>query len=73
MVFEISLNEILLLKQLLLIKIKLLGDTMIDFGMRKGLTHDKTIKLSQELDQYIVLYQKLKMRSREYLSKSEKE
>ncbi|MBB6446232.1 aspartyl-phosphate phosphatase Spo0E family protein [Bacillus benzoevorans] len=62
----LSLNEILLLKQTLLIQIKLLGETMMDFGMKEGLTHEKTINLSQELDQYIYLYQKLKKRSLEY-------
>jgi hypothetical protein len=66
MMSKISLNEILLLKQALLAKIKLLGETMIDFGMREGLTHEKTINLSQELDQYIFLYQKLKGYSQKY-------
>jgi hypothetical protein len=66
MLSDISLNEILLLKQALLTTIKLLGETMIDFGMKEGLTHEKTINLSQELDQYISLYQKLKCYSQKY-------
>jgi hypothetical protein len=66
---KISLNDILLLKQALLTKIKMLGEVMIDFGMKEGLTHEKTINLSQELDQYIILYQKLKSYSQKYKAK----
>lgn len=62
----ISLNEIKLLKQALLTKIRILGETMIEHGMKEGLTNEKTINLSQELDQYIFLYQKLKSYSQKY-------
>lgn len=62
----ISLKEIMLLKKALLSKINILGETMIEVGMKEGLTNEKTIHLSQELDQYILLYQKLRSYSQKY-------
>ena len=57
MMDQFSLNDCLLLKAALLTHIKLLRDTLINEGICAGLGNENTINLSQELDQYIYLYQ----------------
>ena len=54
---QFSLNDCLLLKAALLTHIKLLRDILINEGICEGLGNENTINLSQELDQYIYLYQ----------------
>ena len=54
---QFSLSDRLLLKAALLTHIKLLRDTLINEGTCEGLGNEHTINLSQELDQYIYLYQ----------------
>jgi hypothetical protein len=41
----------------LTIMIKSLRQEMIQTGLKEGLTHKKTIELSQKLDEYIARYQ----------------
>jgi hypothetical protein len=65
---RITLNELKLLKAALLSHIKQLRENMIQCGMKEGLSNEKTINLSQELDQYIYLYQCIKNRYNELAS-----
>ena len=57
MVDQFSISDRLLLKAALVTHIKMLRDTLIDEGTYGGLGNENTISLSQELDQYIYLYQ----------------
>ena len=45
------------LKIILLYHIKSLREQMISTGLHEGLDHEKTIQLSQKLDEFIYLYQ----------------
>ncbi|WP_191090608.1 aspartyl-phosphate phosphatase Spo0E family protein [Niallia endozanthoxylica] len=46
-----------LFKQKLLQHIQLLREQLVLTGIKEGLDHEKTIHLSQKLDEYIYLYQ----------------
>ena len=54
---QFSFSDRLLLKAALVTHIKMLRDTLIYEGTYGGLGNENTISLSQELDQYIYLYQ----------------
>ena len=54
---QFSLSDRELLKTALLTHIKSLRDILIYEGIYEGLGNESTINLSQELDQYIYLYQ----------------
>ena len=51
------LNDRLMKKATLLNHINSLREQMIHTGLRDGLNNEKTISLSQQLDEYIYLYQ----------------
>lgn len=55
---QLSLEDKLLIMTALLNNIQILRDRLIHEGMREGLSSEKTILLSQELDEYISLYQR---------------
>jgi hypothetical protein len=55
---QLSLEDKLLIMTALLNYIQILRDRLINEGMREGLSSEKTILLSQELDEYIYLYQR---------------
>jgi Spo0E like sporulation regulatory protein len=57
MMDQFSLSDRELLKTALLTHIKSLRDILIHEGTYEGLGNENTINLSQELDQYIYLYQ----------------
>ena len=57
MMDQFSLSDRELLKTALLTHIKSLRDILIYEGTYEGLGNESTINLSQELDQYIYLYQ----------------
>jgi len=40
-------------------KIDSLRNKMILIGLKQGLNHDQTVKLSKKLDEYIIMYQKM--------------
>jgi hypothetical protein len=46
-----------MMKTTLLQHIQLLRDQLVHTGIQEGLSHEKTILLSQKLDEYIFLYQ----------------
>lgn len=46
-----------ILKTTLLQHIQSLRDQLVHTGIQEGLSHEKTIHLSQKLDEYIFLYQ----------------
>lgn len=46
-----------MMKTILLQHIQSLRDQLIHVGIHEGLSHEKTIHLSQKLDKYIFLYQ----------------
>jgi Spo0E like sporulation regulatory protein len=46
-----------IMKTTLLQHIQSLRDQLVHTGMHEGLSHEKTIHLSQKLDKYIFLYQ----------------
>ena len=54
---QFSFSDRLLLKAALVTHIKMLRDSLIYEGTCEGLGNEHTISLSQELDQYIYLYQ----------------
>lgn len=57
---QLTLEDKLLIMTALLNYIEVLQDKLIDEGMSAGLSSEKTILLSQELDEYIYLYQVFK-------------
>ncbi|MEH7299929.1 MULTISPECIES: aspartyl-phosphate phosphatase Spo0E family protein [Neobacillus] len=44
----------------LLLEIKSLQKEMIEIGYKEGFASQKTLEISQKLDQYILTYQKMK-------------
>ena len=52
-----ALNNRPLMKSTLMQHIHSLREQLIDAGVYEGLNHEKTIQLSQKLDEYIFLYQ----------------
>jgi hypothetical protein len=57
---QLTPEDKLLIKTALLNYIRLLRERLIEEGLKEGLSSEKTILLSQELDEYIYLYQVFK-------------
>lgn len=57
---QLSPEERLLMMKALLNYIQELRSRLIEEGLKEGLSSEKTLLLSQELDEYIYLYQVLK-------------
>lgn len=55
---DFPMNDRPLLQSALLKKIQALREQLIHIGLQEGLSNEKTIHLSQKLDEYIYLYQK---------------
>lgn len=58
----------LLIMTALLNYIHLLRERLVEEGLKEGLSSEKTILLSQELDEYIYLYQVFKQQRHELVS-----
>jgi hypothetical protein len=58
----------LLIMTALLNYIQLLRERLVEEGLKEGLSSEKTILLSQELDEYIYLYQVFKQQRQELAS-----
>ena len=65
---KLSIEDKLLIMQSLYSYIQTLRERLIEEGLREGLSSEKTILLSQELDEYIYLYQLFKQQQREMVS-----
>ncbi len=57
---QLTSEDKLLIMTALLNYIQLLRERLVEEGLKEGLSSEKTILLSQELDEYIYLYQVFK-------------
>ena len=57
---QLSINDRLLIGTALLHYIKVLKEQLIHIGISEGLSSEKTLSVSEELDKYIYLYQRYK-------------
>ena len=57
---QLTSEDKILIKTALLNYIHFLREKLIEEGLKEGLSSEKTILLSQELDEYIYLYQVFK-------------
>lgn len=62
-----ALNNRPLMKSTLMQHIHSLREQLINTGVYEGLDHEKTIQLSQKLDEYIFLYQSYMKQDTDYL------
>ncbi|MBB6446084.1 aspartyl-phosphate phosphatase Spo0E family protein [Bacillus benzoevorans] len=65
---QLTLEDKLLIMTSLLNYIQLLRDRLINEGLSEGLSSEKTVLLSQELDEYIYLYQVFQQQCRGLVS-----
>lgn len=62
---QLTMNDRQLIGTALLNYIKLLKEQLIHIGISEGLSSEKTLSVSEELDKYIYLYQSFQKTSRE--------
>lgn len=55
---HLSMNDCLLISNALLHYIKVLKEQLIRIGISEGLSSENTLRISEELDKYIYLYQR---------------
>nr|WP_295970708.1 aspartyl-phosphate phosphatase Spo0E family protein [uncultured Bacillus sp.] len=65
---QLTLEDKMLIKTALFNYIQILRSRLIDEGMNEGLSSEKTLLISQELDEYIYLYQVFKQENHERVS-----
>lgn len=63
---NLKVNDRPLMETILLQKIKSLREQLVQTGMLNGLNHEKTINISQKLDEYIFLYQSFEKNNNEF-------
>jgi hypothetical protein len=63
---KLKVNDRPFVETILLQKIKLLREQLVQTGMHNGLDHEKTIHISQKLDEYIFLYQSFEKNNNEF-------